>query len=72
MTRIEKTNKRKSKYNLRRITRIIRSARLFKLDKEAEDFFVKACDASKSFNIENKTISYWEKARYEGIYSPLK
>ena len=64
-TDIQKQRKwcRPGNHNLLRITRIIRSLRLFGLDKEAEDFYLKAVQAASRFlNDNDATFEYWKKA----------
>jgi len=59
-------------HNLLRITRIIRSSRIFGLEDEADDFYLSSKDAGDYFSICDFSKEYWKKARYEDIYSPLR
>ena len=62
-----------SDHNLLRITRIIRSLRLFGLEKEAKDFYVHASMAADMFLPNNSiTVKYWEKALARPIWETLK
>ena len=68
-------------HNLLRITRIIRSLRLFGLDEEAREFYNKALDAydfidhnneDPSFVIDEDAPFYWEKAMLDGRWESLR
>jgi len=59
-------------HNLLRITRIIRSARIFGLYEEAHNFYLKAKDAGDYFCIGNVPKAYWWRARYEDLYDTLR
>jgi len=59
-------------HNLLRITRIIRCARIFGLDDEADEFYTLARDAADFYCIGNVTKAYWWRARYEDLYKSLK
>jgi hypothetical protein len=49
-------------HNLLRITRVIRSLRLFGFDKEAKDFHSKVTAAAKRFMVTPVTVEFWNKA----------
>ena len=68
-------------HNLLRITRIIRSLRLFGLDEEAREFYNKASEAydfidhnneDPSFVIDEDAPFYWEKAMKDGMWESLR
>jgi hypothetical protein len=59
-------------HNLLRITRIIRSSRIFGLDEEADEFYQLAKEAGDFFCIGNVPKAYWWRARYEDIYKTLR
>jgi cupin superfamily acireductone dioxygenase involved in methionine salvage len=58
-------------HNLLRITRIIRSARIFGLDEEADEFYLLAKEAGDFFGVSDKTKEYWKRARYDDVYKSL-
>jgi len=59
-------------HNLLRVTRIIRSLRLFGLEKEALDFHDKVMQVGNHFGISNKTADYWDKALLENMWESLQ
>ena len=59
-------------HNLLRITRIIRSLRLFGLDKEAKEFYESAVKAGNNCGIDNITQDYWSKAMNDPIWDSLR
>jgi len=59
-------------HNLLRITRIIRSARLFGLDEEADEFYQAAKETGDFFCIGNVPKAYWWRARYEDLFRTLR
>lgn len=58
-------------HNLLRITRIIRSLRLFGLDDEATDFYSKVRPVGDKFNISVMTLRYWLKAYRDDVWNTL-
>ena len=61
----EKKHKRWARtgdHNLLRITRVIRSLRLFGLEDEAKDFHTKVSKIAKSFDVTKVTMQFWDKA----------
>jgi hypothetical protein len=59
-------------HNLLRVTRIIRSARIFGLENEADEFYRLAKEAGDFYCIGNVPKAYWWRARHEDIYRSLK
>jgi len=67
-------------HNLLRITRIIRSLRLFGLEETALDFYERVCKAVKdaeiyniyNYEIDQEAPSYWKKAMYDPIWKTLR
>jgi hypothetical protein len=58
-------------HNLLRITRVIRSLRLFGLDYEAGLFVNDVWDVSEEYSLENTTLRFWEKAYNDDIMASL-
>jgi hypothetical protein len=59
-------------HNLLRITRIIRSLRLFGLDKEANEFYGEVLQVAKERRIAEKTLDYWKLAKEGAIWEPIQ
>jgi len=59
-------------HSLLRITRVIRSSRMFGLEEEATNFYDDAKDAASYFCIGNVPQAYWWRAKYQDIYSTLR
>lgn len=59
-------------HNLLRITRIIRSLRLFGLDTHANDFYNEVMEVAKERNISEATLNYWKKANENDIWETLR
>lgn len=59
-------------HNLLRITRIIRSLRLFGLEEEAKSFYDKATEAGNRCGIDDITRGYWLKALTEDVWETLQ
>ena len=54
-------------HNLLRITRAIRSLRIFGLDKEASDFHAEVTKVAKINQVHNSTFEYWDDALNKDI-----
>ena len=63
---------RNRNHNLLRITRIIRSLRIFRLDDEAQEVYDDAFEAGVYFGIDAYTLSKWEQALKSGVWDTLK
>lgn len=63
----------KNNHNFLRITRVIRSLRLFGCENEALDFYksIVECPMVK-INVDLKTKSFWKKAMFEGMWQSIK
>jgi hypothetical protein len=59
-------------HNLLRITRIIRSLRLFGLNKEANEFYDEVLQVAKERNISETTLDYWKIAKDGAIWEPIQ
>ena len=59
-------------HNLLRITRIIRSLRLFGLNKEAQQFYDAAYNVGIRLHISPETIQYWDMAMNDAPFAPLQ
>ena len=63
---------RPNNHNLLRVTRIIRSLRLFGLQKRAEEFYHAAMKAQARCGVWEDTRTYWHKAMYEDVWDSLR
>lgn len=63
-------------HNLLRVTRIIRSLRLFGLEKEALDFYVNALVVAEGQSelgyLSIATLDYWHKAMYNDVWESMQ
>lgn len=59
-------------HNLLRVTRIIRSLRLFGLPDESKDFYTKVYAVGLKLNVSKITLNYWDKAQNEDIWKILQ
>lgn len=59
-------------HNLLRITRIIRSLRLFGLDKESEEFWKDMTAVGEARGLSSTTLRYWQRAATEPPMAPLR
>ena len=58
-------------HNLLRITRAIRSLRLFGLEKQAQKFHEVVTNIGKQYNIAKNTFSYWDDAMNADLYGSM-
>lgn len=58
-------------HNLLRITRAIRSLRLFGLDKEAGELVNKVWDVAEQYKISSKSLGFWKKAYEDDVWNSL-
>lgn len=58
-------------HNLLRITRIIRSLRIFGLEEEAKDFYNNVVEVGKKYYLPQNTFVYWERALNEDVWESL-
>lgn len=63
---------RNGNHNLLRITRIIRSLRIFGLDDHAQDVYDDAYEAGVYFGVSAYTLSKWQQALTGGVWDTLK
>lgn len=61
-----------SNHNLLRITRAIRSSRIFGLEEESKEFFNKCTFFAKESNISDNTIVFWKKALERPVFESLR
>ncbi len=54
-------------HNLLRITRVIRSLRLFGLDNEAANFHASVKEAARRFTLAPTAVEFWDKAMYDNV-----
>lgn len=62
---------RNGNHNLLRVTRIIRSLRLFGLDEEAREFYDMVWEVGDRLGISAITINYWDRAMDDDVWSTL-
>ena len=58
-------------HNLLRITRVIRSARIFGLEEEAASFYHDVLETARNKQVGSTTLRYWKRAAEEDPMSPL-
>jgi len=63
---------RDGNHNLLRITRIIRSLRLFGLETIAQEFYSNALEAADYFGISQRTLDFWKKAAEDDPWESLR
>ena len=63
---------RDGNHNLLRITRIIRSLRLFDLEIEAQEFYDYAVEVANRCSINQNTLNYWNKAWEDNVWDSLQ
>lgn len=59
-------------HNLLRVTRIIRSLRLFGLEQEAKEFYEEARAIAIYYGISVETLRYWKKAYEDDVWQTLR
>lgn len=59
-------------HNLLRITRVIRSLRLFGMEKEAKELYNNAIVTANRFGVSIVTILYWQKALKDDVWNPIQ
>ncbi len=59
-------------HNLLRITRIIRSLRLFGFSEAARSFHSHVIEPTYYHKINSKTLQYWQKAMFDDVWAPLQ
>ena len=59
-------------HNRLRISRIIRSLRLFRLSDEASNFYEKVRDVGVYLGMDNVTLGYWFRANHESLFSSMR
>lgn len=62
---------RNGDHNLLRITRVIRSLRLFGLEKEADNFYIKVMKIANSKLLSPVTKDFWNKVKIEDINASM-
>jgi hypothetical protein len=63
---------RDGNHNILRITRIIRSLRLFGLETESQDFYKRMSDIAERCGISNISKAYWWRAANEDVWETLR
>jgi len=59
-------------HNLLRVTRAIRSIRLFGLVDEAEEFYADVLRVARARKINRRTLQYWERAARDDVFASLR
>ena len=59
-------------HNLLRVTRIIRSLRLFKMEYAAYDFYTKVKAVGERLGVSKVTLEYWDKAMKNDVWESLQ
>lgn len=58
-------------HNLLRITRVIRSLRLFGLESDAKNFYDKVMEVAEKFELSSITVDFWKRAMNDELLKSM-